>query len=98
MARASALVVGLCIPIILYAFAQSGEFPFTPAMITVGSGTKVTSERPDDIPRSVADADGRFPSAALDRSNEYDSDRGLHAPIKLSRHERKRPCDKRTGV
>jgi Icc protein len=48
------------------------NFAFTPAAITVKSGTQVTWTNRDDIPHTVDSAQGKFKSAALDTDQKFE--------------------------
>jgi plastocyanin len=47
------------------------NFAFTPATITVKSGTQVTWINRDDIPHTVDSSQGKFKSAALDTDEKF---------------------------
>jgi plastocyanin len=48
------------------------NFAFTPGVITVKSGTRVTWINRDDIPHTVDSTQGKFKSAALDTDDKFD--------------------------
>ncbi|HEX7789161.1 MAG TPA: cupredoxin family copper-binding protein [Afipia sp.] len=47
------------------------NFTFTPAELTVATGTTVTWVNHDDIPHSVVEKDKKFRSKALDTDDSY---------------------------
>jgi len=47
------------------------NFAFSPEVLTVKPGTKVTFMNHDDIPHSVVDEAGKFKSAALDTDESF---------------------------
>ena len=62
----------------LAVFAQADDsnvgidnFAFTPAVLTVKPGTKVTFENHDDIPHLVVAVDGKYRSKALDTNDKF---------------------------
>jgi plastocyanin len=48
------------------------NFAFTPGVITVKSGTRVTWINRDDIPHTVDSTQGKFKSAAMDTDDKYE--------------------------
>lgn len=48
------------------------NFAFTPGVITVKSGTRVTWINHDDIPHTVDSTQGKFKSAAMDTDDKYE--------------------------
>jgi len=54
--------------------ASIDDFAFKPGTITVPVGTTVVWENNDDIPHTVASADGTFRSQALDTINTIHSE------------------------
>ncbi len=48
------------------------NFAFTPAIITVKAGSKVTWTNQDDIPHTVDSTQGKFKSAALDTNDKFE--------------------------
>jgi plastocyanin len=47
------------------------NFAFTPATLTVTTGTTVTWKNEDDSPHRIGDKDGTFKSAALDTDDSF---------------------------
>jgi plastocyanin len=47
------------------------NFAFTPATLTVTTGTTVTWKNEDDSPHRIGDKDGTFKSAALDTDDTF---------------------------
>ena len=47
------------------------NFSFTPAIITVKTGTKITWKNRDDIPHTVVSSDSLFKSKALDTDDTF---------------------------
>jgi plastocyanin len=47
------------------------NFAFTPAVLTVKSGTTVTFENHDDIPHLIVAVDGKYRSKALDTNDKF---------------------------
>ena len=73
VAAVGALVLMISIP---PAWAAEGSvkidnFTFTPPELTVAAGTAVTFTNRDDIPHSIAAADGSFHSRALDTEDAF---------------------------
>jgi plastocyanin len=48
------------------------NFAFTPGVVTVKPGTRVTWINHDDIPHTVDSTQGKFKSAALDTDDKFD--------------------------
>jgi plastocyanin len=79
-ARASLLALGAALLLSLFqtSVARADEakigidnFAFTPAVLTVKTGTTVVFENHDDIPHLVVDAGGKFRSKALDTNDSF---------------------------
>jgi plastocyanin len=47
------------------------NFTFSPAVLTIKSGSKVTFVNHDDIPHSIVDSNGKFKSKVLDTDESY---------------------------
>src|SRR3974377_1468189 len=51
---------------------QIDNFSFAPRTLTVRAGTKVTWINKDDVPHTVASAEKKFPSRAIDTDEHYE--------------------------
>lgn len=50
---------------------EISNFAFTPAVLTIKSGTRITFQNHDDIPHSIVEVAGKFRSRALDTDESF---------------------------